>query len=310
MHETLEQTVHVPTLPDDLTYLDVVSQWDTTSPYVEWKTSITVPPTFLPSALPRVIAICNQKGGVGKTVTALELALALVARGLRVRIIDADPQAASMSVWLRFFYPEGVTAKTARNLVHLFFDETLTLDDVTYPTPYKGLFFIPSRPDLDDVNTKHPTGTDTLLRYLLNKPSDHIDVNIIDCGPSLGPLTASALVASQDIVIPVQAASGLDVHGAASLNSTIKTVQARMNPDLRVAAVVLTDFERSNLARKIGGRLARAYPDAMMLPARTCVRIGDAQLAKTPLRVLEPRATTVLDYDRGAQLLFPRELTQ
>ncbi|MFL4496489.1 ParA family protein [Streptomyces sp. VTCC 41912] len=304
MRETQGQTVQVSPLSDDLAFLDIVTEWDLSSAYHSWKPSIVVPPTFLPGTLPRVIAICNQKGGAGKTTTALELAMSLIARGLRVRLIDADPQEACLTVWLRYFWPEDLAEPARKSLEHLYFDQTVTLQDITYPTPYKGLYFVPSFPDLEDVETKHPTGTDTNLQYHLSKPDDGFDVTIIDCGPSLGPLTVSALVASQDVIIPVQAASGLDVRGAAALNRTIRSVQGRLNPQLRVASVVLTDFEKSTLARQIGGKLAKAYPNAVILPARTSVRIGEAQLDKEPLRVFAPTATTGLDYDRGASVLF------
>ncbi|MFE6630324.1 ParA family protein [Streptomyces rochei] len=304
MRETQGETVQVSPLSDDLAFLDIVTEWDVDSTFHEWRAGIVVPATFLPGALPRVIAICNQKGGAGKTTTALEFAMALVARGLRVRIIDADPQEASLSVWLRYFYPEGVEPADRKNLMHLYFDQSVTLQEITYATPFEGLYFVPSFPDLDDVETKHPTGTETQLQFHLSKADDGIDVNIIDCGPKLGPLTVSALVAAHDVVIPVQGASGLDVRGAAALNRTITSVQARLNTELRVAAVVLTDFEKSTLSRQIGGRLAKAYPNAVILPARTSVRIGEAQLAKQPLRIFAPGATTVLDYDRGASILF------
>ncbi|MFE3144255.1 ParA family protein [Streptomyces scopuliridis] len=304
MRETQAQTVQVSALSDDLAFLDIVTEWDVDSAYHEWKAGIVVPPTFLAGSLPRVIAICNQKGGAGKTTTALELAMALVARGLRVRIIDADPQEASMTVWLRYFYPEARAEADRKNLMHLYFDQTVTLQQITYATPFEGLYLVPSFPDLEDVETKHPAGTDTALQYHLAKADDGIDVTIIDCGPGLGPLTVSALVASHDVIIPVQAASGLDVRGAAALNRTIGSVQGRLNTELRVAAVVLTDFEKSSLARQIGGKLAKAYPNAVILPARTSVRIGEAQLAQQPLRTFAPSATTVLDYDRGASLLL------
>ncbi|MFD5589330.1 ParA family protein [Streptomyces sp. NPDC127063] len=306
MRETQRETVQVSPLSDDLAFLDIVTEWDMVTVYQDWKTSIVVPPTFQPGSLPRVVAVCNQKGGAGKTVTTLELAMALVARGLRVRIIDADPQRASMSVWLRFFRPEGVAADGLKNLKDLFFDDDLSLQDITYATPYEGLHLVPSFPDLDDVESKQPPGTDTNLQFHLRKADDDIDVTLIDCGPKLGPLTVSALVAAHDVIIPVQAASGLDAVGAAALDATLATVRKRLNPDLRVAAVVLTDFSRSSLARKIGGSFARKYPDAAILPARTNVRIGDAQLAKEPLRLFEPTATTVLDYDCAAGVLFGR----
>ncbi len=304
MTATQAQTVQVSPLGDDLAFLDITTAWDVESIYHEWKVGIVVPETFRPGPAPRVIAVCNQKGGAGKTTSALELAMALIARGLRVRLIDADPQEASLSVWLRFFYPEDLPAEKRYNLMHLYFDNKLTLADITYPTPYEGLFFVPSYPDLADVESKHPAGTDTQLQFHLQKGDDGFDVTIIDCGPSLGQLTVSALVAAHDVIIPVQAASGLDVRGAAALNRSIASVQERLNPSLRVAAVFLTDFEKSGLARQIGGRLAKAYPGAVIVPARTSVRIGEAQLAREPLRTFAGAATTVLDYDRAAHVLI------
>ncbi len=304
MRETQSPTVQVPSLSDDLAFLDIVTEWDIASAYHDWKVGIVVPPTFVPGSLPRVIAVCNQKGGAGKTTTALELAMALIARGLRVRLIDADDQEASLTAWLPFFYPEGLPEDQRLNLAHLYFDPAVTLEQISYATPYEGLRLVPSFVDLDDVETKHPTGTDTALQYHLKKRDDDIDVTIIDCGPSLGPLTVSALVASDDVIVPVQADSGLDVRGAAALNRTLNTVKARLNPDLRVAAVVLKDFEKSALARKIGSRMARAFPEAIVVPARTNVRVGEAQLARQPLRAFAPSVTTVLDYDRAAGILI------
>jgi len=304
MPETQDQTVPVLPLSDDLAFLDIVTEWDTTTPYHEWKPAIVVPPTFLPGRLPRVIAVCNQKGGAGKSTTGLELAMALVARGLRVLLIDADKQEASMTAWLRYILRDGVSKADHPNLVDLYFNQNVKLQEVTYATPYTGLYYIPSFPDLDDVESKRPTGAETALQYHLAKNDHGFDVTIIDCGPSLGPLTVSALVAGHDVVIPVQAASGLDVRGAAALNGTIKEVRARLNPELRVSSVVLTDFEKSSLARQIGAKFAKAHRQAVILPARRCVRIGEAQIAREPLRMFTPRATTVLDYDRGAGLLL------
>ncbi|MER5352611.1 ParA family protein [Kitasatospora sp. NPDC002551] len=279
-----------------------MTEWDVESAYHDWKTGIVVPETFQAASFPRVVAVCNQKGGVGKTTTAFELAMALIAHGLKVRIVDADDQEASVSVWLRYLL-EAHPEDRRLNLRDLFFDAKVKLAEVSYPTPYERLTLVPSYPDLADVNAKHPTGTDTCLQHHLRK-ADDVDVTIIDCGPSLGAMTVSALIAADDVIIPVQAASGLDVRGAGALNRTIATVQERMNPDLRVAAAVLTDFERSTIARKIGGSLARAYPGAVILPARTNVKIGEAQLAKEPLRLFAPGSTTVRDYDKGARILF------
>ncbi|MEV8476213.1 ParA family protein [Streptomyces sp. NPDC051173] len=307
MIETPRPTVPVTMLSDDLAFLDIVTEWDTSANYHQWKPSIVVPATFRPSPeqMRYVITVANQKGGVGKTLTAFELALSLVARGLRVRLIDADPQVASLTLWLPVIYPEGLPEDQRRSLRDVYYDQC-TLAEATYPTPYQGLYLVPSFPDLDQVQNERPTGYETCLRWHLRECDDDFDVTIIDSGPSLGALTVSALVAAHDVVIPVQAASGLDVEGAASLYQTIDTVTNRMNRDLRVAAIFLTDFEKSKLARTIGGEMAKAFPDALIVPTRTCVKIGSAQLEKKALREFAPDATTVLDYDRGAGILVGR----
>lgn len=305
VNETQAQTVQVSRLSDDLAFLDIVTEWDTTSGYHQWKPAMVVPSTFMSrDTLHRVYAVANQKGGVGKTLTALELALAMVARGKRVRLIDADPQVASLSSWIPVFYPDDLPESERRSLTDVYFDRC-TLGEATYPTAYKGLYLVPSFPDLATVEGDRPTGAETCLRYhLWDAGNDDFDVTIIDSGPSLGSLTVSALVAAQDVIIPVQAGSGLDIEGAAALYQTINTVQTRMNRDLRVAAIILTDFTRSKLARTIGAEMAKAFPETLIVPTRTCIEIGNAQLEKKALRLHTPDATTVLDYDRAAGVLL------
>jgi chromosome partitioning protein len=304
MRETQAQTVQVSPLSDDLAFLDIVTDWDITSGYHQWKAGIVVPDTFRPTVdLPRVMAIANQKGGVGKTLTTFELGLALAARGLRVRLIDADPQVASLTSWLQILYPADLPADQRRSLTDVYFDRC-TLREATYQTIYENLYMVPSFPDLATVETEHPTGYETCLRFHLWEEEDDVDITLIDSGPSLGSLTVSALVAARDVLVPVQAASGLDIEGAAALHQTLRTVTARMNRSLRVAAVFLTDFTRSKLARTIGSEMAKAFPDALVVPIRTCVEIGNAQLSKQALRVHTPEATTTLDYDRAAGILL------
>ena len=304
MRETQAQTVQVTPLSDDLAFLDITTDWDLTTAYHDWRAAIVVPQTFRPNPVtPRIIAVANQKGGVGKTLTAFELAMALVARGLRVRLVDADPQMAALSAWLIACFPEGKDKPWT--LTDVLF-ERCTLADATYPTPYVGLYTVVSGPDLGEVENSRekPPGVESLLQYHLSTTDDEFDVTIIDSGPTLGLPTVASLVAAHDVVIPVQAASGLDVKGAAALMRTINQVKGRLNPQLRIAATVLTDFEKSSLSRTIGSEMMKAFPGALVVPARSSVRVGEAQLAMEPLRLFRPGTSTTLDYDLAAALLI------
>lgn len=292
----------------DLEFLDIVTEWDVSTPHHRWKPAIVVPATFRPADLSRVIVVANQKGGVGKTITALELAMAYVARGLRVRLIDADPQKAALTHWLReTCYPaDGSTRYTLR---HVYFGKA-TLAQATYPTIYQGLYFVPSDPDLDDVEMAGPDkvlSPETLLRDSLRAEAADWDVTVIDSGPRLGRITISALVAAHDAVIAIQD-GGLEVAGTGSVVTTIGSLRERLNPDLKVRAIFFTDFKKEKLPRKIGHAMHKAFPDALIVPARESTQAGWASLARKPLRVHTPGEKPTLDYDRAADLLIaPRQ---
>ncbi|MFJ2781532.1 ParA family protein [Kitasatospora sp. NPDC087315] len=307
MTATLAQTVPVPRLSDDLAFLDITTGWDTETPFQAWRASIVVPAAFRPAFAPaRVIVVANQKGGVGKTVTSLELALAYVAAGFRVRLIDADPQKAALTVWLKeICYPADLPVAERRSLTDVFFDRC-TLKDATYPTIYKGLFFVPSGPDLGTVDTERPPGADTCLQHHLRKPDPDIDIDIIDSGPNLGTLTVAALAAAHDVLIAIQD-GGLELHGANSLAATIKRVQVRLNEELSVRGIFFTDFEKTTLSRTIGAQMTKAFPNAIIVPVRESVRVGEASLARKPLRFYAPGVNPILDYDRAAGILITRK---
>ncbi|MGW6605159.1 ParA family protein [Streptomyces sp. NPDC055036] len=298
------QTVPVPVLDVDLEFLDTVTEWDVDTTFHLWRPGIVVPATFRPVLTPRVMVLANQKGGVGKTLSALELAMAYVARGLRVRLIDADPQKAALSIWLReTCYPAD--PKDRRTLRDVFFGKA-TLREATYPTVYKGLYLVPSAPDLSDVENATPQqvfSPESLLRDAVRADAEGWDVTIIDSGPNLGKLTVAALVASDDVAIAVQD-GGLEVVGTGSVVTTIDTVRTRMNPSLRVRAVFFTDFKKDSLHRRIGQEMAKAFPDSLIVPCRESTQAGWASLAKRPLRMRSPNEKPTLDYDRAAGLLI------
>ncbi|MFF5783215.1 ParA family protein [Streptomyces virginiae] len=294
----------VPALAGPPDRLDVVSAWDATVSYQLWRPQILVPATFRPAAGPTVFAVVNQKGGAGKTTTTVELAAAWAAAGLRVRIIDGDPQEAALSAWMHAVYPEGAARHSLRSV---FFDEC-TLAEATYPTTFDGIDIVPSGADLARVEYERPIGAESALSAALAEEAEQpggspYDVTLIDGAPSLGLVTAAALTAADRAIVPV-GIGGLDLLGMAALSKTIRSVQRKTNPKLTVAAVVITAWDKSTLAREIGTRVAEDYPEAVILPARKSVRAAEAPMLREPVRVYAPESTTSSDYAQGAGLLL------
>ncbi|MET9016913.1 ParA family protein [Streptomyces olivaceoviridis] len=315
-------------LPDTVERLDVVRDWrvDELIPFLDQpqeaidealvrlldyrddaKAQIFVPPSFLlppaPFAGHRTYVVVNQKGGAGKSTTCVELAAAWVAMGYTVRIIDADPQDASITgAWLMPNY-EGVPEEERYNLQHVLYGRQ-PLDEATYETAVQGLYLVPSYLDLDLVNFDGKAARDGMLRAAISRSSVPVDITIIDAPPSLGKLSVNGLVAADEVILPLKV-SGLDKKALTDLQKTIESVQQVENPDLTVAAAVLTDWSKSKHAAQIAATVRRDYPDVMIAPARRNVKAAAAPNYGLPLRAIDARATTAVDYDQLAHLLLP-----
>lgn len=283
--------------------LETVSAWDVDVPYQAWRPQILAPETHRPAEAPVVIAVANQKGGAGKTTTSVELAAALAAAGRRVRVIDADHQEAALSVWLVPQYPADAVER--HSLRSVFFDEA-TLAEATYPTLFEGIDVVPSGMDLQRVEFERPIGAEQALAAALAEEaeagSSPYDVTIIDGAPSLGLVTVAALTAADQIVVPVRV-GGLDMQGMASLHRTIRSVQRKTNPKLRVGAVLLTAWDKSALARDLAVQVAFDYPASPIVPIRRSVRAAEAPLAHEPVRLYAPDCSPASDYAQAAALL-------
>jgi len=315
-------------LPDTVERLDVVHDWrvDELIPFLDQpqeaideaiarlldyrddaKAQIYVPPSILipPAAFAehRTYVVVNQKGGAGKSTTCVELAAAWVAMGYTVRIIDADPQDASITgAWLAPNF-EGVPEEERFNLQHVLYGHQ-PLDAATYETAVKGLYLVPSYIDLDLVNFDGKAARDGMLRAAISRSSAPVDITIIDAPPSLGKLSVNGLVAADEVILPLKV-SGLDKKALTDLQKTIESVQQVENPDLTVAAAVLTDWSKSKHAAQIAATVRRDYPDVMIAPARRNVKAAAAPNYGLPLRAIDARATTAADYDQLAHLLLP-----
>ena len=198
---------------------------------------------------PHIVAIANQKGGVGKTTTAINLAAALVESGARVLVVDLDPQGnASTGLGL----PPDARKKTSYDLLL----EDAPLDDVIQPTQFPGLLLCPANADLSsaDIELVANEKRSFLLHDALRQPAiDHFDFDVIliDCPPALSLLTINALVASQAVLVPLQS-EFFALEGLSQLMLTIREVRQTANPALRIEGVLLTMYDgRNRLSQQV-----------------------------------------------------------
>ncbi|RHW23278.1 ParA family protein [Nocardioides immobilis] len=228
----------------------------------------------------RVISMCNQKGGVGKTTTTINLGAALAEYGRRVLLVDFDPQG-SLSVGLGLNPHE--MEKTVYNLL---MDRTTRLEDVVVPSGVPGMHLLPSNIDLSaaEVQLVHEVAREQTLQRVLAPAIAAYDVILIDCQPSLGLLTVNALTASDGVIVPLEC-EYFALRGVALLKNTIDKVQERLNPRLEIDGVLGTMFDGRTLhGREVLERLVQAWGDHVFHTViRRTVKFSDSTVAGEPI---------------------------
>lgn len=198
---------------------------------------------------PKIVAVANQKGGVGKTTTTINLAAALAKQNLNVLIIDLDPQG-NASTGL------GIDIEARENTTYELLLDDAALEDVILPTEVTGLSIVPSTVDLSsaDIELIANEKRSFLLHDALRQPAMEayaFDYVLIDCPPSLNLLTVNAMVASQSVLIPLQS-EFFALEGLSQLMLSIREIRQSANPGLRIEGVVLTMFDaRNNLSQQV-----------------------------------------------------------
>ncbi|HEY7355769.1 MAG TPA: AAA family ATPase [Ktedonobacterales bacterium] len=251
----------------------------------------------------RVYAIVNQKGGVGKTTTAINLATYLAEAGRRVLLVDIDPQSSTTSG-----IGAGKNRETA-TIYEVLVKQDVSLNDVVVNTARPTLRLVPSTQDLAaaEIELVDLPEREFRLRTALESARKHHDYILIDCPPSLGLLTVNALVAADGVMIPLQC-EYLALEGLSQLLNTVKRVRAKLNPNLYIAGVVLTMYDaRTKLAGEVVREVRSHFPKEVFQTIITRnVRLSEAPSYGQSILDYDPTSPGALAYRALAEEVMSR----
>jgi chromosome partitioning protein len=239
-----------------------------------------------------ILAIANQKGGVGKTTTAINLSAALAMRGHKTLLIDLDPQANSTMSYV------DITG-LSRSLFDALTEPSCSVADILVPTPVDGLSIVPSRIGLAKLEAKLVGEMDAHFRLKdrLEPVSKTHDIIVIDCPPALGLLTVNALVAATHLLIPIQS-SYFALEGTDDLLETVEKVRSRANPELQIMGVLITMHDRrTSIARDIRLQIQKVFGSKVFNTVITkSVRLEESPAYKESIFTFAPDSSGATEY--------------
>jgi len=253
----------------------------------------------------KIIAICNQKGGTGKTTTSINLSAYLALAGKKVLLIDLDPQANATS-------GSGINKHNVQNSSYHLLLEEMDLKEIVQPTAVSNFFIAPSNLDLTgaEVELVGMLAREYKLKRALAKEKDNFDFIIIDSPPSLGLLTINALCASDSVLIPVQC-EYYALEGVTQLSHTIKLIKENLNPELVIEGVLLTmaDF-RTNLTKEVINEARNYFKDKVyntVIPRN--IRLTEAPSFGKPIALYDKESIGAEKYEELAREVIGQKMS-
>ena len=250
----------------------------------------------------RVIAVINQKGGVGKSTTAINLSAALGENGYKVLVIDFDPQGNTSSGF-------GIEKDELEYCIYNALMEDVQLSELIMNTPAKGVFIVPATMQLAgaEIELVSTMARESILKTLVDAVKDEFDYVFIDCPPSLGLLTINGLVAAESLLIPIQC-EYYALEGVTKLLESMKMVQRRLNPDLTIFGVLMTMYDsRTTLSRQVVEEVRRYFgSDVFKTVIPRSVKVSEAPSHGLPVTMYARMNKGAIAYKNLAKEVIKR----
>ena len=239
-----------------------------------------------------IVAIANQKGGVGKTTTSINLAASFALKGMQVLLIDLDPQGNSSLSFLD-------SRQIENGAFELFTDSNASWDSLCYSTHVENLAIVPAKVNLAKLEAALSGDFDAAfrLRDLLSEVRKEFDIILFDTPPALGLITVNALVAADFVLIPIQS-SYFALEGADDLLETVEKVRKRLNPDLSILGVLVTLFDqRTSISKDVAAHIRKVFGGKTFETVISrSVRLEEAPANKQPIFSYSPKSSGAFEY--------------